>query len=268
MLALPDILRYVMEVSMKTGAYIKLSQQQIHASEIEQKGPQDFVTKIDKKAEEVLVEALRIILPDSGFTTEEKMVSQDSREYMWIIDPIDGTSNFIHGIPIYSISIALQHHHETVLGVVYDPVHEECFYAIKGQGAFLNGKPIQVSNKSTFEQAMLATGFPYAKYEKMDAYLACMKAFLTECRTIRRMGSAALDLCYVACGRYEGFFEYGLSIWDIAAGALIVKEAGGVISNYNGDTEFQFEKELVATNLLLKEPIARILHRYFYENKL
>ncbi|MEI6312179.1 MAG: inositol monophosphatase family protein [Bacteroidota bacterium] len=268
MLALPDILRYVMEVSMKTGAYIKQGQKQLDSNDVELKGPQDFVTKLDKKAEEVLVDALRIILPESGFTTEEKMVSQETKEYMWIIDPIDGTSNFIHGIPMYSISIALQHNHETILGVVYDPSHEECFYAIKGQGAFMNGKPIQVSNKSTFEQAMLATGFPYAKYEKMDAYLACMKALLQECRTIRRMGSAALDLCYVACGRYEGFFEYGLSIWDIAAGALIVKEAGGVISNYQGETEFIFDKELVATNLLLKDPITQIVQAHFYENKL
>lgn len=264
MLTLPELCRFVMEISMKTGAYIKDRQKVLTELDIQQKGAHDIVTVVDKKAEEIIVDALRVILPEAGFHTEEKTVSQEEKEYMWIIDPIDGTANFAHGLPLYSISIALQKNHETVLGVIYEPNQQECFYAIKGGGAFLNGQSIHVSSINSFESAMLATGFPNAKYEKMDAYLSCMKQLLLQCRSIRRMGSAALDLCHVACGRYEGFFEYGLSLWDIAAGVLIVKEAGGIISDYKGAEDASLEYEIIASNGLMHQAISDIVSAHFY----
>lgn len=264
MLPLPDLCRFVMEIAMKTGAYIKDRQKILTELDIQQKGAHDIVTVVDKKAEEILVDSLRVILPEAGFLTEEKTVSQAVKEYMWVIDPIDGTSNFAHGIPLYSISIALQKNNETILGVVYEPNQQECFYAIKDGGAYMNGTPIKVSTIGKFESAMLATGFPYAKYEKMDVYLSCMKQLLMQCRSIRRMGSAAIDLCYVACGRYEGFFEYGLNIWDIAAGVLIVKEAGGKISDYQGREDTVIEKEIIASNVLMQRDLLQIIKASFY----
>jgi myo-inositol-1(or 4)-monophosphatase len=264
MLQLPDICRFVMEVCMKTGAYIKDRQKVLTELEIQHKGEHDIVTVVDKKAEEILVDSLRVILPEAGFITEEKTVQQIDKEYMWVIDPIDGTSNFAHGIPLYSISIALQKNKETILGVVYEINHKECFYAIKDGGAFMNGQPIKVSIINDLHNSMLATGFPYAKFEKMDNYLACMKLLLPKCRSIRRMGSAAVDLCYVACGRFEGFFEYGLNIWDIAAGVLILQEAGGIITDFKGNEHFVFEKELIASNKTIQADLLDTIKSTFY----
>lgn len=263
MLPLHDICRYVMEISMKTGSYIKEKQKHLQASDIVQKAQFDWVTNVDKRAEEILVDALQIIVPEAGFITEENTIARENKEYMWVIDPIDGTSNYAHKLPWYCISIALQRHKETVLGVVYDPNQQECFYAVKGQGAFLNGQPISTSTISDLQNAMLATGFPNDKYGQIDAYLQCMKSLLLECRTIRRMGSAALDICYVACGRFEGFYEYGLKLWDIAAAQLIAQEAGAIISNYGGTQPFVFDKEIIVSNSLIYNSFQQKIYTHY-----
>jgi myo-inositol-1(or 4)-monophosphatase len=264
MMPLEEICRFVIEVALKTGAYIRERQKELKQEDIAHKGESDLVTIVDKRAEEILVDALGIILPEAGFFTEEKTVSQEEKEYMWVIDPIDGTTNFVHGIPHYSISIALQKNHETLFGLVYEITHDECFYAIKNSGAFMNGQPIRVSNNTQLMDCALATGFPPAKFELLEQYLQSMRVLLPACRTIRRMGSAAVDLAYVACGRFDGFFEYGLHAWDIAAGALLVAEAGGTITDFKGDKNYQASREIVATNSKIDTDLTTIIKTSFY----
>ena len=261
---LEDICRFVIEVALKTGGYIRERQKDLKREDIAHKGESDLVTIVDKRAEEILVEALGIILPEAGFFTEEKTVSQEEKEYMWVIDPIDGTTNFVHGIPHYSISIALKRRQETLFGLVYEISRDECFYAVKNSGAFMNGQTIRVSNNTKLIDCALATGFPPAKFELLDQYLQSMKMLLPECRTIRRMGSAAVDLAYVACGRFDGFFEYGLYEWDIAAGALIVEEAGGTITDFKGDKNYQATREIIATNSQINTVLTTIIRESFY----
>lgn len=264
MMPLEEMCRFVIEVAIKTGHYIRERQKLLTESDIEHKGETDLVTAVDKKAEEILVQSLSIILPEAGFFTEEKTVSQEEKEYMWVIDPIDGTTNFVHGIPLYSISIALKKNNETILGLVYEINREECFYAVKNNGAFMNGTPIYVSRNTALKNCALATGFPPTKFDLLEQYLQSMRVLLPECRTIRRMGSAAVDLAYVACGRFDGFFEYGLNEWDIAAGAFIVQQAGGNISDFQGNGDYLKSREIVACNGKIDRLLIPILKSSFH----
>uniref|UniRef100_UPI003592FA45 inositol monophosphatase family protein n=1 Tax=Aquiflexum sp. TaxID=1872584 RepID=UPI003592FA45 len=172
----------------------------------------------------------------------------DGKAYTWIIDPLDGTTNFIHGLPIFSVSIGLRYLDEIVIGVVYEINFHECFYAMKGHGAFCNGKPIKVSSVKSLSESLIATGFPYSAFSQIDAYLDVLKELMRKCHGVRRLGSAAIDLCYVACGRVEGFFEYDLKPYDVAAGALIVKEAGGAVNDFRQGDKYLFGKEILASN--------------------
>lgn len=231
--------------------------------EIEQKGLNDFVTEIDKQSEVFIVKELQKLLPASGFITEENTIQTNNKEYTWIIDPLDGTMNFIHGLYPCSVSIALMKENEIILGVVYEIGLDECFSAIKNGGAFLNGKPIKISQTQNLANSLIGTGFPYSKFEKLDKYLKTLEVFIKSSRGVRRPGSAAADLSYVACGRYDGFFEYNLNSYDVAAGSLIVSEAGGKLSDFSNSNNYIFGKEIIATNSLIMEEMLEIISKNF-----
>ncbi len=242
----------------ETGEFIRQESRKFDESKIEYKGKNDLVSYVDKEAEIRLVKGLSEILPGSGFIAEEGTSTRRSDIYNWIIDPLDGTTNFTHGIPVYAVSVALMKRGQLALGVVYEINRDECFHAIKGGGAFLNHSPIQVSKTKTLEKALLATGFPYYNFEQMRQYLTIINAFMQTTHGLRRMGSAAVDLVYTACGRFEGFFEYNLNAWDVAAGALIVQEAGGVVTDFKGGEDFIFGRQIVAGNVTQPQMLATI----------
>jgi myo-inositol-1(or 4)-monophosphatase len=226
---------------------------------IDYKGAIDLVTSVDRETERKIVDVIRGHFPDHSILAEEETdVQGEDNEYRWIIDPLDGTTNFAHGYPQVAISIALEREGQIILGLVYDPLRRECFRAVKGQGATLNEDPIRTSAVDELDKALLATGFPYDRREKADFYLAFFKAFLTRCQGIRRSGSAALDLCYVACGRIDGFWELKLKPWDIAAGALIVTEAGGSLSDFAGREFSIWGNETLASNNLIHHEMAGV----------
>jgi myo-inositol-1(or 4)-monophosphatase len=206
---------------------------------------------------------LHKILPEAGFIAEESPDAKTSGRYNWVIDPLDGTTNFIHHLPIYSISIALMEKNKVVSGVVYEPNRDECFYAWKESSAFLNGQIIEVSKPSAIEDCLFATGFPYYDYSKIGQYIQLFRFLLKNTHGIRRMGSAAVDLAYVACGRVDGFYEYSLHPWDVAAGSFIVERAGGKVSDFSGKKNHIFIKEIVATNHAVYDEFMRLIKNYF-----
>jgi myo-inositol-1(or 4)-monophosphatase len=247
------LLQDVIVLIKETGEFIRQESRKFDHSKIEYKGKNDLVSYVDKEAEKRLVKGLSEILPGSGFVAEEGTSTHRSDIYNWIIDPLDGTTNFTHGLPVYAVSVALVKRGVLTLGVVYEINRDECFHAIKDQGAFLNHSPIKVSETKTLEKALLATGFPYYNFDQMQQYLTIINEFMQTTHGLRRMGSAAVDLVYTACGRFEGFFEYNLNAWDVAAGALIVQEAGGKVTDFSGGSNFLFGKELIAANSIHQE---------------
>ncbi len=219
----------------------------------------DLVTTIDREAEERIVRILHEHFPDHSILAEEETAIVGSQNgYRWIIDPLDGTTNFAHAYPHFSVSIALERENEIILGLVYDPLREENFEAAKGQGAFLNGKAIRTSNVAELDKALLATGFPYDRRERADYYLAFLRAYLVRSQCIRRNGSAALDLCYLACGRIDGFWECKLHAWDTAAASVIVQEAGGSLSDFSGNEFSIWSEETLASNGLIHTEMVRV----------
>jgi len=240
----PDVVELIREV----GIQIKIEEQRISEKDIEVKSLNSLVSYVDKMAEKQLVEGLNDLLPEAGFIAEEGTSSKKGERFNWIIDPLDGTTNFLHKLPVYSVSVALQEKDEMVLGVVFEINRDECFYAWKNGGAFLNNRSIKVSSNNQLKNSLLATGFPYYDYERVDAYFSLLKDLAHNCRGIRRMGSAAVDLVYVACGRFDAFFEYSLHPWDVAAGALIVQEAGGKIADFSAEGNWLHGKEIMACN--------------------
>ena len=188
------------------------------------------------------------LLPESGFIAEEGTSDKKGEKYNWIIDPLDGTTNYIHGLSPWAVSIALQEDNEMVIGVVYEVGLDECFYAWKNSAAFLNGKEIRVSEINKVDNALLATGFPYHDYTKIENFMKTLDYFMRHSHGLRRLGSAATDLVYVACGRIEGFYEYGLNPWDVAAGAFIVERAGGQNSDFSGSDNYFFGEEIISSN--------------------
>ncbi|MFZ0887294.1 MAG: inositol monophosphatase family protein [Candidatus Binataceae bacterium] len=219
--------------------------------------PIDLVTEADREAEAAIIEVIRRAYPAHAVLAEESGASAESSEHRWIVDPLDGTTNFAHGYPQFCVSIAYEHRGRLELGVVYDALKRECFVARRGGGARLNGKPIHVSRVRRLEDSMLCTGFPYDRRERPRFYLAFWEAFMMRTQAIRRTGSAALDLTCVACGRIDGFFEFGLKAWDVAAGALIVKEAGGRVTNMDGTPlDLDAGKIVVSNGRLHREMVA------------
>jgi len=245
---LEDLTQKVTEIAREAGAFIREQRKTFTPDQIEFKGLNDLVSYVDKTAEQLIVAALLLVLPEAGFITEEKTISRVGERYNWIIDPLDGTTNFIHGLPVYSVSIALQDHDELVSGVVYEINQDECFYAWKGSDAYLNGNKIKVSTSARINASLLATGFPYYDFEKQPTYIALFTELMQSCHGLRRLGSAAVDLAYTACGRFDGYYEYNLNPWDVAAGVLIVRQAGGDVVNFKGGDEVLRSRELLATN--------------------
>lgn len=257
---LKHICAKVAELSMETGQFIVQERKKMTAGDIEVKGLHNFVTDIDKRTEELLVKGLTTIFPNAGFIAEEGTGSKNDR-YNWIIDPIDGTTNFIHGAPPYAISIALMDEKEVLVGVIYELTLIECFTAWKGGGAYINNNPIKVSKAKKVDDALIATGFPYTDYDRMEAFMETISHFMKHSHGIRRLGSAAADLAYVACGRYDAFYEYGLSPWDVAAGVLIIQEAGGRLSDFDGGDDYIFGGEMIAAGSLVFEEFRNDIKR-------
>jgi myo-inositol-1(or 4)-monophosphatase len=256
----------VIQISKEVGKFIKHEQGRLSEHNIESKGHNDFVTYVDKASETLLVSELTALIPYCGFITEENTVNQISAEYRWVIDPIDGTTNFIHGLPLYCISIALLHHERVVLGVVYEISNDECFYSVIGGPAYLNGKEIQVSGRKRLADSLIVTGFPYRDEGRLEAWMALFMHLIKNTHGVRRLGSAAIDLAYVACGRFEAFYEYGLSPWDVAAGGFIVQQAGGQVSDFNGGKDWLFGKELVSGNGLINDELQAVIQEHFLKN--
>ncbi|RQO30845.1 inositol monophosphatase [Taibaiella sp. KBW10] len=222
-------------------------------------GINNLVTTIDKASEELIVNTIKAHYPEHGFVGEEFGNENEDAAYKWIIDPIDGTVNFAHHVPLCCISIALTHKEEVIMGAVYNPMMDELFFAEKGKGASLNEKPIRVSTKSNIEQAFLVTGFPYHFPDTKIHPLEIFTKVVAKGLPVRRLGSAALDLCWVACGRFDAFWEYNLQAWDIAAGYLIVEEAGGRVSNFSNQPYTIWDKESLATNGIMHEATLDLL---------
>ncbi len=256
-----DLLPRLEAVCRKTGDFILAEKEKVSGKDIELKSLNSLVSYVDKKAEEQLVSGLGAILPEAGFITEEDTPDSDAR-LRWVIDPLDGTTNYLHGIPVFAISVALMDGPEVVLGCVYELGQKEMFLAAKGHGTTLNGKMVRVNQKELSE-TLIATGFPYYNFARMDGFLAMLKRLFKETRGVRRLGSAATDLAYVACGRFDGFFEYGLSPWDVAAGALLVKEAGGQVSDFSGEGNYIFGGEILAASASTYEAMQALTDEYF-----
>lgn len=253
----------VITLAKETGHFFLEEISKVKVSDIEVKGLHDFVSYVDKTAEVRIVNRLAELLPESGFITEEQTATYRGERFKWIVDPLDGTTNFLHHIPLYSVSIALMENDEVVLGVVYEPNRDECFYAWKGSKAFLNEKEIHVSDQAEMKNTLLATGFPYNDFEKLTGYIELFTWFAKNTTGLRRFGSAAVDLAYTACGRFEGFYEIGLHSWDVAAGVFIVQQAGGTVTDFKGGNNYIFGAELLATNTILHKPLLDAVKSHF-----
>ncbi len=254
------ICEQVVELSLTVGEYLREENKRLDKSRVEVKGENDFVTYVDKESEKRLIEGLSNIFPDAGFLAEESAFEFQEREYCWIVDPIDGTTNFIHQLSPYAISIALAKKNKIILGCVYEVTLDEAFYAYSGGGAWLNGINIQISGKKEISGSVVAHGIPYQLEEKYE-YLRTKIAQLYGKCTLRHLGSAATEICYVAAGRLDTYFHDNLSPWDLAAGAIILQEAGGGISDFSGNDNYIFGKELVATNGWMHQEVLEFLKK-------
>lgn len=247
----------------KAATFIQKEIGRIHQHDIETKALNSLVTYVDKEAEKILVTELQKIIAGASFLTEENTIEQTQGEWQWIIDPLDGTTNFIHQVPVFGISVGLKHFDEIVVGVVYELNRNELFYASKDNGAYLNGNKISVSSTKQLSDSLIATGFPYYDFDLLDNYLSFFKYLMTNTRGIRRLGSAAIDLCFTACGRFDAFFEYSLSPWDVAAGALILQEAGGKLYDFKGGNNWLHGRQILGSNPYISEDILKVIKEKF-----
>jgi myo-inositol-1(or 4)-monophosphatase len=236
------------KAAREAGRIINKASNDVNALKVQSKDFNDFVSEVDHAAEQAIIDTLKYAYPDHGFLGEESGKSNAEAENVWIIDPLDGTTNFLHNFPVYCVSIALQQKGVLTQAVIYDPVRNDLFTATKGRGAFLNDKRIRVANRSKLQASLIATGFPFRDFTHLDTYLAMLKDMIKNTTGIRRPGSAALDLAYMAAGYTDGFFEIGLSSWDIAAGGLIVQEAGGMVGDFEGNESWLDTGNIVAAN--------------------
>lgn len=252
-----------MDIARETGEFILGEQKKFSSSSIEKKGKQNFVTYVDTGSEKMLVKELRELLPDAGFIAEEGTAGQSGEAWKWIIDPLDGTTNFIHGLPPYAISIALAHEGEIVLGVVYELGFKEFFYAWKGSKAYMDGREIRVSKTGKVASSLIATGFPYTYFKRLDPFMHSVRYFMQNSHGLRRLGSAATDLAYVACGRFEAFYEYGLNSWDVAAGTFIIQQAGGKACDFDGKDDWLFGGTIIAANADMFGEFKEVIRKIF-----
>ena len=240
------MLNTAVKAARKAGTIITRASHDVEQLTIRTKRQADFVSEVDDAAEEAIIRLLREAYPDHGFLAEESGYKDKDAEYLWVIDPLDGTTNFLHGVPQYCVSIGLMHKGKPTQAVVFDPTRNELFTASKGAGAYLNDRRIRVSKRLKLQDALIGTGFPYRMFDHVDAYLAILKELMQKTAGQRRPGAASLDLAYVACGRYDGFWEFGLAPWDMAAGALLISEAGGLVSDLRGDANYLETGNVVA----------------------
>ncbi len=255
-------MRIVRETIRSAGSFLLERFGREIAGGVEEKRANDFVTEVDRESERIITESLRGAFPETGVYAEEGGVT-GSVERFWIVDPLDGTTNFIHRYPVFAISIALYEEGRTTLGAVLDPTRDELFEAVRSGGAFCNGERIGVSGVERLSESLLGTGFPFSVPQHIDKYLAVFKELFLECRGMRRAGSAALDLCHVASGRLDGFWELYLKPWDMAAGALIVEEAGGAVSDFFGGAGYLSAGHIVAASPSLASSIVGVTGALF-----
>ena len=245
------MLTTAVKAARKAGSLIARASFDLDKLNVRSKRPNDFVSEVDHAAEDTIISILRQAYPSHGFLAEESGEKDVKAEYVWVIDPLDGTTNFLHGMPQYCVSIGLLHKGKPQSAVVFDPNRNELFTATKGAGAFLNDRRIRVSKTDKLENALLGTGFPFKELENIDEYLRGMRRLMRICSGIRRPGAAALDLAYVAAGRTDGFWEMGLAPWDMCAGALLIREAGGLVGDFDGEDRYMETGRIVATNATL-----------------
>jgi myo-inositol-1(or 4)-monophosphatase len=260
-----DFLGTAFRAAILAGELIRNNVGKITKNDIDVKQASDFVTHIDRESEQIIINTIRSRFPHHHFLTEESLKEEGSGEFRWLIDPLDGTTNFIHGYPVFSVSIALELNRDIILGLIYDPLRDDIFTSEKGCGAFLNGKPVKVSNVTDLANSLISTGFPFRKRNLIDEYLKLFKNIFYRVSDIRRAGSAALDLAYVACGRCEGFFEIALSPWDIAAGSLLIKEAGGLVTDFGGGSEYLSTGNIITAIPAIHEEMLQEVKNVFQE---
>lgn len=254
------MLRTAIDAAVAAGKFLKQNVGKVRDIQVKAGQEKNLVTEIDKRAEAMIIESLRQHFPKHDILAEESGTEHGSTSpYKWVIDPLDGTTNFTHGFPVFCVSIGLEHNGELVVGVIYDPNFDELFTAEKGRGAFLNGKKMTVSKTTNLAQSLLVTGFPYNITENPNQTVERFVRFLYKAQAVRRMGSAAIDLAYTAAGRYDGFWEGMLNPWDMAAGVLLVEEAGGKVTGFNGGPVSIYEKHIVATNGLVHQEMLEVV---------
>jgi myo-inositol-1(or 4)-monophosphatase len=258
------MLNIAVKAARAAGAIINRASLDLDALKVGHKGPNDFVSEVDQAAEQAIIEILLEAYPGHGILAEESGRQHGAKhsEFTWIIDPLDGTTNFLHGFPVYAVSIALAHRGSVQQAVVYDPTRNDMFYASRGRGAFLNDRRLRVSKRTRLGDALIGTGFPFRKGDNFKRYVKMFEEVMQSCAGLRRPGAAALDLCYVAAGWYDGFFETGLNPWDVAAGSLIITEAGGLIGNFTGESDYLYQREVVAGTPKVYGQLVQILTPY------
>jgi myo-inositol-1(or 4)-monophosphatase len=262
--ALHPMLNIAVKAARAAGSIINRASLDLDLLRISTKSPNDFVTEVDQAAERAIIDTLLGAYPGHAILAEESGREHGAKhsEYLWIVDPLDGTTNFIHGFPVYAVSIALAHRGKVEQAVVYDPARNDLFYASKGRGAFLNDRRLRVSRRTRLQDSLIGTGFPFRKGDNFKRYVKMFEEVMQQCAGLRRPGAAALDLCYVAAGWYDGFFETGLSPWDIAAGSLMITEAGGLIGNFTGEADYLYQREVVAGNPKVYGQLVQLLAPY------
>mgnify|MGYP000844562858 CR=1 FL=1 len=262
---LVDILEESSVLVKETGQWILQQSTQFSSSDIIYKGTNDLVSFVDQQAEAKLKQGLSQIFPEAGFIAEETAATYGDvgNGYYWVIDPLDGTTNFLHKLPVFAVSVGLIFEKQPILGLIYEPNRDELFTAFKGNGAHLNGSSIRVSPENSLSKSLLATGFPYYDFSYQDRYLDLLKELMRSSHGLRRMGAAAIDLAYTACGRFEGFFEANLKPWDVAAGKIIIEEAGGTVTNFSGGPEVIFSGEIIGAGPIFAEFLGTLQSKWF-----
>ncbi|GAB1390298.1 MAG: inositol monophosphatase [Rubrivivax sp.] len=261
---LHPMLNIAIKAARAAGSIINRASLDLDALKVTSKGPNDFVSEVDRAAEQAVIEILLEAYPGHGILAEETGRTHGAKnsEFTWIIDPLDGTTNFLHGFPVYAVSIALAHRNQVQQAVVYDPTRNDLFFASRGRGAYLNDRRLRVSRRTRMAEALIGTGFPFRKGDNFKRYVKMFEEVMQNCAGLRRPGAAALDLCYVAAGYYDGFFETGLSPWDVAAGSLMITEAGGLIGNFTGEADYLHQREVVAGTPRVYGQLVQILAPY------
>ncbi len=262
--SLHPMLNIAVKAARQAGSIINRAALDLEVLKVGSKGPNDYVSEVDRAAEAAIIQTLLEAYPGHGILAEESGRTHGAKhsEFTWIIDPLDGTTNFLHGFPVYAVSIALAHRGQVNQAVVYDPARNDLFIASRGRGAFLNDRRLRVSRRIRLSESLIGTGFPFRKGDNFKRYMKMFEEVMHSCAGLRRPGAAALDLCYVAAGWYDGFFETGLSPWDVAAGSLMITEAGGLIGNFTGEADYLYQREVVAGSPKIYGQLVQLLAPY------